>query len=154
MDTVLAAVIGGAFSMAGTLIAIYHKEIAYLFRRSRRDVTGSWHGHGTDIVVPGHLEYDSLLKYEYRGELRQRGSRVVFDGTSDADHAYHVVARGWIKGDYVFAITQSDEKGVNDFGVAILHYLGTGLDLKGYYLGKRLREDGLVLIRIELKRVT
>lgn len=154
MDVILAAIITGGFTLIATLVAVYHREILDMFHRKRRDISGVWTGMGRDISIPNLLSYQQSLEYQLSGEVRQRGSHVSVIGKSVSDRTNKIRATGYIRGEYVILKYYNVGKHTDDYGVGILHLLGTGEDMRGFVIGKRMREHGVALIHLQLKRVT
>lgn len=153
MDIILAAVITGLFTFGATLVGVYHREILDIFSRSRRDPTGFWSGTGRDVAVPGTLHYETSLTYKLDGELTKRGRRVRVVGTSVSDRTSTLRATGYLRGDYVVLNYCNVAKDVEDYGCGLLHLLGTREDMEGFFIGKRMREDGVALIQVRLKKL-
>lgn len=154
MDVVLAAIITGGFALIATLVAVYHREILYVFHRSRRDINGVWTGTGRDVSIRNLLSYQHSLQYQLSGEFTQRGSRVTAIGKSVSDRTSKLRATGHIRGEYVILNYHNVGKYTEDYGVGMLHFLGTGEDMEGFFIGKRMREHGVALIHVQLKKVT
>ena len=154
LELMLTAVIMGLFGFIGTLVALYHREILYLFHRSRRDLTGSWIGTGQDISVPDVLPHRQSFDSQLSGKITQHGSHITFTGKSVTKRTNEVKGRGRIQGDYVMLDYFSVSQHAEQFGVGVLYLLGTGEAMQGFLVGKRLREPGLSLIHVQVKRVT
>ncbi|MEJ1396358.1 MAG: hypothetical protein RPU52_02355 [Candidatus Sedimenticola sp. (ex Thyasira tokunagai)] len=148
--TIVAALITGILGIIGGLLVGYREEVVGFFTRKVRSIEGVWSGTAYDIPIPGHLQYSHPLKYEVTAKITQHGKRVKVALTSKSDRTNHITVKGVLEGDYLNSSYKNDDKNIIDYGSSLIKLLGTGKDMKGYFLGRRMREEGVVFGYAEL----
>ena len=148
--TIIAALITGIFGVIGGLLVGYREQVVGFLTRKVRSIEGVWSGTAYDIPIPGHLQYSHPLKYEVTVKITQHGKRVKVSLISKSDRNNHITVKGSLEGDYLHSSYKNDDKDIVDYGSSLIQLLGTGKDLKGYFLGRRMREEGVVFGYVEL----
>ncbi len=152
-DTILAAVITGFFGLLGGLLIGYKDEIQSRMGKSKRNVTGIWTGTAFDVEISELLKYDFRLEYNLRCELKQKGKRVVGDIWVESDRFSKISIEGKFKDDdYIVVDYENTDRSTADYGVGFFRFLGTGTELKGLFIGRSIREEGIFLAYAEIQK--
>ena len=122
-------------------------------RRGRRSIAGTWRGTALDAVIPGILEYKTVLQYGIVCELRHHGDRILGDVQVIADIAYGLTVDGRFEDSkYLFAEYHNSNPNTTDRGYAILELSGTGDELSGILIGPGMREPTVAVVSVKLTR--
>jgi hypothetical protein len=152
MDTVLPACITGGLGLLSGLLVGYKDEIKGLLARTTRRVAGTWAGKAHDVQIPGLLHYEHPLQYEVTCHIKQRGRRVTGHFVAISDRTSHITIKGRLQGDYIIGEYRNDDNTTTDEGVAVIQFLGTGRDLRGFFIGRRIRDQGIAVGHVAMKK--
>jgi hypothetical protein len=135
------------------LLVGYKDQIQDLLGRSKRKISGVWVGRSFDVEVPGLLQYQMKLEYKLRCEINQTGKRITGDIWIEADRVSRIDVKGHFKDtDYIFVNYKNKDKNTADYGYGVFRLMGTGDVIKGFFIGRRMREEGIVIAYVEVTK--
>jgi hypothetical protein len=153
MSDIIAAIVG---AVLGAVFATFQDDLRNWFGSTDRRLSGLWHGTASDVSVPGHLEYEAPLSYEVQMKLDRRGRRIrgtVTIKTSQPLGVTEAKMQGlYVMGDFVALSYRLTDADASHFGVVILQALGTGRQMSGFFLSKKLLEQRIGFGRVELTK--
>jgi hypothetical protein len=152
MNEIIAAIITGLFGLVGGLAVGYRAEIKNWFARSSRKFEGTWSGKGGHLQILGVLEYKSPLEYDIRGHFSQTGQKVKGHLTVISDRTTSIEVDGEVRGDYLVGQYRNLDANTTDWGCVMARLIGTGTELQGFFLGVRMREEGMAITRVEMTK--
>ncbi len=139
-----------------TLFVSFKEEIfAALSFSGNRNISGLWEGKAKDVEYDGVLEYEIPLTYKIQCRIHQRGKLIRGEAWIDSDMQNHINFKGkMVKDDYYSGEYKNTDKKTHDAGVFVMHLLGTGSNVVGHFAGIRMREHGVVVSKVNMKKLS
>jgi hypothetical protein len=153
-ETIIAALIGGFFSILVAVITIYHQDIFSVFRYRKRRIKGNWRGKGVErFLKPDSVElqneYDILMRFH------QLGSRITGTGMgiSNLGEHYEANLKGKMEDEHIVTIlARSISPQEFDIAVMLFELDAKGKKIKGYSLATGLTQHGITFSEISLDK--
>ncbi|HEX8457963.1 MAG TPA: hypothetical protein VF656_11750 [Pyrinomonadaceae bacterium] len=151
-----AAIITGILGLLGIFVTLYRDEFGNLLRKRRRNIRGLWVGEGNDLEVPPQLTYSISQRYDVSFKMKQSGNRISSEVViSLKDRSKHWEAEaegGFISDSYIHVEYHITVEGALHFGTVILKISDLGDEMTGYYLAKRVVQEGIVFGQVRLAK--
>jgi DNA-binding NtrC family response regulator len=107
-------------------------------------LTGIWKGTGEDLIVPGHLELEQKHTYTLKLTLQREKGRIkgtlrayVKERKDEREARIELIS---ISGDYFTFQYLLTTPNASHYGVMMLHLLGVGDRMRGFFLTKKIFE--------------
>lgn len=115
------------------------------------DFSGAWEGKAYDLEhKEEHLE--ALHKDKVTINIKQSGNDIKAEGHLSTDNRiFNFEMLGTVHGEYITFSYDLISNPVIGYGVMFIHFYPIG-KAEGYYLGRRIADDGIVWGKIELER--
>lgn len=153
-ENIKVALLSGAFTILATLIAIYHQDVASIFRFRKRSIQGTWRGRGVEKLLSADST-NSQETYDISMEFSQLGSRIKGKGTGKSTSGEYFQAN--LKGrmeDEHFVTVSARSLSPQEFDIAVMLFEldAKGQRLRGYCLANGLSQHGITFSEISLSK--
>lgn len=153
-ETIVAAIVGGLFTLVAALLTAYRDNIVAMFGRRHRKVQGHWRGTTSERMLPASRKV--WLEGQIEMDFKQSARKLwgVLYGTTNHGLKYHMKIRGQME-DNNFVTLQAHAASPQElnFGMLVLELGHKGRKLTGYGLANGFEKHGISLATVELEKV-